>query len=59
MGKSNNIPVRVNKIEWTHFSVKFLQNIEHKRMSLRPYNETLYKLNTVRLKQQLYESKKG
>lgn len=52
--KSNDILVRVNKIDLTHFSEKFLQNIEHKRMSLRPSNETLYKVNIVWLKKQLY-----
>lgn len=50
VGKSNDILVRVNKMDLTHFSEKFLQNIEHKRMSLRPSNETLYKVNIVWLK---------
>lgn len=54
VGKSNDILVRINKIDLTHFSEKFLQNIEHKRMSLRPSNETLYKVNIVWLKKQLY-----
>lgn len=50
VGKSNKIPVRVIKTDLTQFSVKFLQNNEHKRRSLRPSNAPLYRVNTVRLK---------